>query len=152
MHTEPFNISVSDPALTDLMDRLSRARWPDQLHGIGWEQGTDRAYPEGLVNHWQSGFDWRAQEAALNELAQFRATIGDQQIHFVHERAKSGRGLPIIITHGWPDVVPRVAPGIPVRARRSAQHLRFRCTTPASSPLAQHSTTLTANPAREVSL
>jgi pimeloyl-ACP methyl ester carboxylesterase len=102
MHTERFTISVSDAALTDLHERLSRARWPDQLDEIGWDQGTDRASLESLVNYWRVGFDWRAQETALNELEQFRVTIGGQQIHFVHKRAKSGRGLPLIITHGWP--------------------------------------------------
>src|SRR5262249_28267924 len=44
----------------------------------------------------------RAQEAALNKLPQFRATINGQQLHFVHARARSGKGLPLIITHGWP--------------------------------------------------
>jgi len=38
----------------------------------------------------------------LNKFAQFRGVIGDQQIHFVHERARTGSGLPLIITHGWP--------------------------------------------------
>jgi pimeloyl-ACP methyl ester carboxylesterase len=102
IHAEPFTISVSDTALTDLRERLRQARWPDHSNGVGWEQGTDRAYLESLVNYWRSEFDWRAQEAALNKFAQFRATIGDQQVHFVHERARSGRGLPLIITHGWP--------------------------------------------------
>lgn len=102
MRVDSFKISVPDAALTDLMNRLARTRWPGQVEGIGWEQGTDQAYLESLLDYWRSGFDWRAQEAALNKFAQFRATIGCQQIHFVHERAKSGRGLPLIITHGWP--------------------------------------------------
>jgi pimeloyl-ACP methyl ester carboxylesterase len=102
MQVEPFKIAVSDAALRDLADRLSRTRWPDQLNAIGWEQGTERSYLENLVRYWQTGFNWRAQEAALSRFSQFRATIGDQQIHFVHERAKSGKGMPLIITHGWP--------------------------------------------------
>jgi pimeloyl-ACP methyl ester carboxylesterase len=102
MYIEPFTISVPDAAVADLNARLSRTRWPDQLDGIEWEQGTDRAYLEDLTNYWQTGFDWRSQEAALNRFAQFRATIGDQQIHFVHERARSGKGIPLILTHGWP--------------------------------------------------
>jgi pimeloyl-ACP methyl ester carboxylesterase len=88
--------------LADLAARLSRTRWPDQLEKFTWEQGTDRGYLEKLVAYWRTEFDWRSQEAALNRFAQFRATIGDQKIHFVHERSRSGRGIPIIITHGWP--------------------------------------------------
>ena len=50
----------------------------------------------------QAGFNWRAQEAALNRFPQFRANVRDLQIHFVHQRVKSGKGIPLIITHGWP--------------------------------------------------
>ena len=102
MHLDPFKISVPDASLTDLTDRLARTRWPDQIDGQGWEQGTDRTYLRSLVDYWRSVFDWRAQEAALNKIAQFHATIGNQQIHFVYERAKCGRGLPLLMTHGWP--------------------------------------------------
>src|SRR5262245_54978802 len=114
IHAEPFTISVPDDALTDLMDRLRQVRWTDQLDGIGWEQGTDRSYLESLVNYWRSNFDWRVQEAQLNKFAQFRATIGDQPIHFVHERARSGGGLPLIITHGWPGSFAEMAKIIPM--------------------------------------
>ena len=42
MDIEPFVISVPDAATNDLMVRLDRVRWPDQLEGITWELGTDR--------------------------------------------------------------------------------------------------------------
>jgi pimeloyl-ACP methyl ester carboxylesterase len=102
MRVEPFSIAVPEAAVTDLKERLARARWPDQVENISWDQGTDRTYLQKLVDYWQSGFDWRVQEAALNKLPQFRATINGQHIHFVHARAKPGRGFPLIITHGWP--------------------------------------------------
>jgi len=38
---EPFRIHVSDEVLNDLRARLRNARWPDQIPGIGWEQGTE---------------------------------------------------------------------------------------------------------------
>jgi hypothetical protein len=114
MHVEPFNISVPESAVVDLTDRLARTRWPDQIEEIGWDQGTDRAYLESLVHYWRSDFDWRAQETELNKLPQFRATLGDQQIHFVHVRARSGRGLPLIITHGWPGTFAEMVRIIPM--------------------------------------
>jgi hypothetical protein len=46
MDIEPFVISVPDAATNDLIVRLERVRWPDQLEGITWEQGTDRTYLE----------------------------------------------------------------------------------------------------------
>jgi hypothetical protein len=38
---EPFRIHVADEVLNDLRARLRNARWPDQIPGIGWEQGTE---------------------------------------------------------------------------------------------------------------
>jgi len=102
MRVEAFKISVPEATVTDLRERLGRTRWPDQVENVGWDQGTDRTYLQNLVDYWCSRFDWRAQEAALNKLPQFRATINGQQLHFVHARARSGKGLPLIITHGWP--------------------------------------------------
>lgn len=114
MNVEPFRIAVPEGAITDLRERIERTRWPDQIEGIGWDQGTDRAYLENIVQYWRSGFDWRTQEAKLNKLPQFRATINQHQIHFVHARAKSGHGLPLIITHGWPGTFAEMVKIIPM--------------------------------------
>ena len=54
------------------------------------------------------------QEARLNGFAQFRATIGEQVVHFLHVRARTGRGLPILITHGWPGSVAELLAIIPL--------------------------------------
>jgi pimeloyl-ACP methyl ester carboxylesterase len=55
-----------------------------------------------LLARWADGFDWRAQERWLNSFANYRTEIDDVRIHFVHERARDGRGIPLILTHGWP--------------------------------------------------
>src|SRR5580704_1365707 len=114
MNIEPFTISVSQEAITDLKQRLAGTRWPDQIEGVGWDQGTDRTYLESIVRYWRSGFDWRAQEAKLNELPQFCTTIDQHKIHFVHVRAKSGQGLPLLITHGWPGTFAEMLKIIPM--------------------------------------
>jgi len=51
-----------------------------------------------LVSYWAHEFDWRAWERKLNALNHFTW----DGIHFVHQRAASGRGVPLILTHGWP--------------------------------------------------
>ena len=38
---ERFRIHVADEVLDDLRVRLRRTRWPDQVPGIGWKQGTE---------------------------------------------------------------------------------------------------------------
>ena len=95
---EPFRIHVADEVLADLRARLRHTRWPDEIPGIGWEQGTELDWLQHLVSYWANEFDCRAWERRLNALPHFTW----QGIHFVYQRAASGRGVPLILTHGWP--------------------------------------------------
>src|SRR3954451_24248528 len=99
---EPFRIAIPDGDIDDLRARLARTRWPDQLDDVGWSYGTDRSYLQALTRYWADGFDWRAQEAALNALPQFRATVDGFGIHFVHRHGVGPDPLPLVLTHGWP--------------------------------------------------
>ena len=77
-------------------------RWPDELPGVDWSYGVPLDYVRELVEHWRSGYDWRAHEARLNEHPQFKTTIDGQEIHFLHVRSAAPDALPLILTHGWP--------------------------------------------------
>ena len=72
---EPFEIRADQKALDDLRQRLARTRWPDETSDPDWTFGTDPGYLRGLVGYWLNDFNWRTQEASLNRLRQFRATI-----------------------------------------------------------------------------
>ena len=98
----PFRIEIPQVDLDDLHDRLARTRWPDDLPGTGWERGIPGGYLRGLAEYWRSAYDWRAAEAALNEIPQFSTTIDEQPIHFLHVRSPEPRALPLLLTHGWP--------------------------------------------------
>ena len=102
MQTSAFPISIPEPAIADLRERLARTRWPDQLEDTGWDTGTEMSYLKSLADYWRDSYDWRAQEALLNRFAHFTADIDGHNIHFIHERARDGRGIPLILTHGWP--------------------------------------------------
>ncbi len=102
MSIQAFTINIAQSTLDDLGDRLRRARWPAPMEGAGWDYGTNVAYLKELVDYWQHSFDWRAQEVRLNQFAQFRAEIDGVHTHFVHERARRGSGIPLILTNGWP--------------------------------------------------
>lgn len=89
MAPEPDQISVSDDALKDLEQRLSTAKFPDQLeyddHDV-WELGAPVADIRRLVKYWKSDFDWRTAEAKINELPHYRTKVnvdgfGDLDIH-----------------------------------------------------------------------
>ena len=95
---EQFRIHVEDEELDDLRARLRRTRWPDQVPGVDWRQGTKLDWLQELVAYWIEEFDWRAWEQRLDALNHYTW----EGTHFVHQRAASGRGVPLILTHGWP--------------------------------------------------
>ncbi len=101
----PFRIDVPQSQLDDLVSRLGRTRWPDELSGAGWDRGVPLAYLRELVEYWATSYDWRAQESRLNTLSQFKTTIDGQDIHFLHVRSPEPGALPLIVTHGWPSSV-----------------------------------------------
>jgi microsomal epoxide hydrolase len=102
---EPFIVDVPDAVLTDLHERLSRTRFPEQIPGAGWDYGTELGYVRDLVKYWNESYDWRKQEARLNGFDQFLTEIDGQRIHFMHVRSPEPDALPLIITHGWPGSV-----------------------------------------------
>ena len=95
---EPFRVHVADEVLDNLQARLRHTRWPDQVPGIGWKQGTELDWLQHLISYCTHDFDWRAWEQRLNTLDHFKW----EGIHFVYKRAASDRCMPLILTHGWP--------------------------------------------------
>jgi pimeloyl-ACP methyl ester carboxylesterase len=111
----PFRLHVPDSAIDDLRGRLARTRFPDQAPGAAWAYGTDVGYLERLVAYWHDHFDWRAAEARLNALPQFKARLHGIDVHFLHVEGKGPSPLPLLLSHGWPgsvfeflDIIPRL--------------------------------------------
>ncbi|HEY1914808.1 MAG TPA: epoxide hydrolase [Streptosporangiaceae bacterium] len=103
MAIEPFRIAVPDSVLQDLRDRLGRSRFAvGASDGPDGAAGADPGYLRELVKYWSDGFDWRAAEAALNELPHHVAVAGGRRVHFVWLRSGKPGALPLIMTHGWP--------------------------------------------------
>jgi pimeloyl-ACP methyl ester carboxylesterase len=112
-----FTIQVEEAVLADLRARIHNTRWPDQLPGMAWEQGTDLDELRPLLAYWADGYDWRAQEQELNRFHHFRTELDGVQIHFIHERARGGQGgqgIPLILTHGWPSTFLELLPLVPL--------------------------------------
>jgi epoxide hydrolase len=101
----PFRIDVPETELADLRRRLRQTRWPEREPVTDWSQGVPLAYLQELCGYWADGYDWRATEARLNALPQFRTVIDGVAIHFIHVRSPRQDALPLIITHGWPGSV-----------------------------------------------
>ena len=97
-----FRIKVPEAELEDLRARLQNARWPERETVEDWSQGVPLAYLQDLCRYWGDRYDWRATEARLNILPQFRTVIDGLGIHFLHVRSPHAEALPLVITHGWP--------------------------------------------------
>jgi pimeloyl-ACP methyl ester carboxylesterase len=115
MARRPFRIDIEQSILGDLQKRLRRTRWPDVGSTNGdWAYGTSGAVTRDLVEYWRSQYDWRREEAILNEVAQFKASIDGADLHFVHEVGRGSRRFPLLLLHGWPDSFHRYHKVVPL--------------------------------------
>jgi pimeloyl-ACP methyl ester carboxylesterase len=110
----PFKVEIEDATLQDLRARLARTRFVPEDDAADWEAGTSPAYLRELVEYWRTAYDWRAHEAEINRFAHFRAAVRGSTLHFIHERGRGPRPLPIVLTHGYPDSFLRFLKLIPL--------------------------------------
>lgn len=59
-----------------------------------------------LAGYWKDGFDWKKQEAKLNELPNYVARIkvdgfDELGIHYLHQKSDSPNAIPLLFCHGW---------------------------------------------------
>lgn len=102
MTIQPFTINIPQADVDDLRNRLAHTRWPATLPGIGWSRGVPVEYLQNLIEYWRTSYDWRTQEAQLNNLPQCTTEIEGQPIHFLHVRSPEPTAIPLLMTHGWP--------------------------------------------------
>src|SRR5436189_1114074 len=108
-------LRMPDAAIADLKIRLGLTRFPDAAPGEPWAYGSSVEYIRDLVSYWKDSFDWRAQEAALNELPQFKVALHDIDLHYLHVPGVGPKPYPLLLMHGWPgsvfeflDIIPRL--------------------------------------------
>jgi pimeloyl-ACP methyl ester carboxylesterase len=101
----PFRVDMPHDAMADLRRRIAATRWPTKELVADRSQGVQLATIQELARYWTADHDWRACEARLNALPQFKTEIDGVGIHFIHVRSRHEGALPLIITHGWPGSV-----------------------------------------------
>ena len=101
----PFRVEMPDEAVADLRRRIAATRWPSSELVADRSQGVQLATTQELARYWTTDYDWRACEARLNALPQFKTGIDGVGIHFIHVRSRHENALPLIMTHGWPGSV-----------------------------------------------
>ena len=114
MAVQPFHIDVPQAILDDLQARLEKTRFTAGMVSAGWDYGTSPNYLEQLCDYWRGDFDWRKQESYLNSFKQFRTEVDGVGLHFIHERGKGDKPIPLLLVHGWPDSFARFLKIIPM--------------------------------------
>jgi pimeloyl-ACP methyl ester carboxylesterase len=102
-------VHIPDSELSLLQRKLELARLPTSLENEEWGE------PNGVivkmmietVKFWREQYDWRAEEARLNVMPQFKTSIdvngfGTLNIHFVHAVSSKPNAVPLLFLHGWP--------------------------------------------------
>jgi pimeloyl-ACP methyl ester carboxylesterase len=102
----PFTVAIPQSELDDLQVRLANTRYAAEpttgTATTDWTHGAPVSYLRDMVDHWQNGFDWRAQEEAMNALPQFLTEIDGQTIHFAHVRSANEDATPLLLLHTYP--------------------------------------------------
>lgn len=110
-----FNISMPESELTYLKERLANARFIEHIPETAFNYGFNSDELKQLVSYWNSTYDWRKEEAALNAYSQYLTQIEGIDVHFVHVPAspKAKTVIPLVTVHGWPSTFYEIYPSLP---------------------------------------
>jgi microsomal epoxide hydrolase len=101
----PYRIDVPEADLQDLRDRLARTRWAPPAPTPGWDRGIPEDYLRRLAAYWETDYDWRAHEAALNAYPQYLWDVEGGPVHVLVAASPEPDAFPLLLTHGWPGSV-----------------------------------------------
>ncbi|GMS78989.1 hypothetical protein PENTCL1PPCAC_1164 [Pristionchus entomophagus] len=103
----PFKVAVPEATIEDLKKRLANTRISHDVleDANSFEYGFNVNYLKKVIEHWQTKFDWRKQEAILNTWPQFTTEIEGVKVHYYHAKPdakKYKKIVPLLLVHGWP--------------------------------------------------
>ncbi|CAF9921119.1 hypothetical protein IMSHALPRED_005087 [Imshaugia aleurites] len=132
---EPYTISVPEEQRQRLTKKLEATTFPDELDHAGWDYGAPLADVKRLAIYWRETFDWRRQEAKLNELPNFKTAIQvdgfeSLDIHFVYQKSNVEGAIPLLFSHGWPGSFIEVTKILPFLANGGKETPAFHVVAP----------------------
>lgn len=100
-----FRVAIPDKTLQWIRERVEAYRWDalsEPEDAADWRYGPPLSFMRELCRYWTNGYDWRAQEKAMNAVPHFMVTLDGPDLHFVHECGSGIAPRPLLIAHGWP--------------------------------------------------
>jgi pimeloyl-ACP methyl ester carboxylesterase len=122
---QPYTIKIDSSVLDDLHRRLATTRWTNDINNDTWQTGTNATYLKELCDYWWRDFDWKKNEDYLNSFSHFKTSVDGTGIHFIHEKGKSKKTVPILLIHGYPDSFMRFLKVIPLLTAADEHGLSF---------------------------
>ncbi len=100
-----YSVNVTDSTLFRIKEQVANYPWHEVPDDGGWRYGTNLDYMKELCDYRVKEFDWRKQEAKINQFSHFKVRVDDIDLHFVHEIGSGSSRKPLLISHGWPGTV-----------------------------------------------
>lgn len=105
MEPQTYTIDVPAERIDQLKERLAISSFPDELDEAQWDYGAPLKDIKRLADYWQNKYDWKAQEAKINELPNYQTKVpvrgfGELDVHFVHQKSSIGNAIPLLFVHG----------------------------------------------------
>ncbi|KAF7337771.1 Epoxide hydrolase domain protein [Mycena sanguinolenta] len=96
---QPFKVDLASgfPHLQTLVKNTNLPTEP-----LYSDAGPDFGLDLATLREWQT--QW------VNGFAQFTTTIGNQTVHFIHEKSQDKDAVPLLLLHGWPGTVAEFLP------------------------------------------
>jgi pimeloyl-ACP methyl ester carboxylesterase len=99
---KPFKLNIPDKTLQEIYIKVKNYPWHEMPDDGGWEYGANLDYMKEISSYWVKDFDWRKHEAEINKFSNFKTTVEDIEIHFIHEKGSGSNPTPLLLMHGWP--------------------------------------------------
>ncbi|KAK1523155.1 hypothetical protein CPAR01_14008 [Colletotrichum paranaense] len=107
----PFTVNITDDAIENLKAHLRLYRPPRDTYesvNAGWEFGVPKEWLVNATDQWLNNYDWRAEEAVLNSIPQYKVGLTDDDgeaysIHFAGLFSNKKDAIPLVMSHGFPD-------------------------------------------------
>ncbi|OUX43026.1 epoxide hydrolase [bacterium TMED277] len=102
MDINAFEINFLDVEIQNVKTKVASFPWHEMPKDGGWSFGSNIDYMKNLADYWTKEYDWKSQEARLNQFPNYKTKVDDLDIHFIIRKSSSPKAIPLILIHGWP--------------------------------------------------